>query len=115
MSGGKKTTGTIYLLHLERPYRHARHYLGWTAGEDLSPRLEAHRGGSGARLMEGVAAAGIGFVLARAWEGKTRHDERRMKVRGQTRRCPVCKELKAEGKFLPDGEPSLPTERSVPQ
>jgi hypothetical protein len=23
--------GTVYLLHFERPYKHARHYLGFTA------------------------------------------------------------------------------------
>jgi hypothetical protein len=22
-------TGTVYLLHFSRPYKHARHYTGW--------------------------------------------------------------------------------------
>ena len=29
--------GTIYLLHFDRPYRHARYYLGWAS--DLNSRL----------------------------------------------------------------------------
>jgi hypothetical protein len=33
-------TGTVYLLHFDRPYRHARHYLGWA--EDLDNRLAEH-------------------------------------------------------------------------
>ncbi|MBB5085041.1 putative GIY-YIG superfamily endonuclease [Nonomuraea endophytica] len=32
-------TGTVYLLHFAQPYRHARHYLGWTT--DLQARLAA--------------------------------------------------------------------------
>ena len=30
--------GVIYLLHFDQPYRHARHYTGWT--EDLLDRLD---------------------------------------------------------------------------
>ena len=59
--------GTVYLLHFERPYKHARHYLGFA--EDLERRLELHRAGRGARLVEVVVAAGIGFQLVRTWEG----------------------------------------------
>lgn len=25
--------GTVYVLHLEPAYGHARHYVGWTAGD----------------------------------------------------------------------------------
>jgi predicted GIY-YIG superfamily endonuclease len=58
---------TVYLLHFERPYRHARHYLG--SAEDLEARLALHRAGREARLLEVIAGAGIGFVVARTWEG----------------------------------------------
>jgi hypothetical protein len=50
--------GVIYLLHFDRPYRHARHYCGWT--NDLPARLADHAIGRGARLLEVVAAEGIG-------------------------------------------------------
>jgi hypothetical protein len=56
-------TGTTYLIHFDRRYRHAGHYLGWTT--DLDARLEAHRTGRGARLMEVVTGAGITWHLAR--------------------------------------------------
>jgi len=40
--------GTVSLLHFARPYRHARHYLGYA--EHLEQRLARHRAGSGVRL-----------------------------------------------------------------
>lgn len=59
--------GTVYLLHFDQPYRHARHYTGWTS--DLESRLADHRDGRGARLMSVIREAGIGFSLARTWDG----------------------------------------------
>ena len=41
--------GVIYLLHFERSYHHARHYLGYT--DDLEGRLAAHRAGRGSPLL----------------------------------------------------------------
>lgn len=84
--------GTVYLLHFEQPYKHARHYLGWTL--DLDDRLARHRGekekdGRGARLVEVVIAAGISVQLARTWNGD-RFFERHIKGRGLTAYCPVC-------------------------
>ena len=82
-------TGTIYLLHFDQPVSdHARHYLGWAS--DLAARLEAHREGRGARLMEVVKERGIGWHLARTWEG-TRDRERAIKDRAESPRlCPDC-------------------------
>ena len=37
--------GIVYLLHFDRSYRHARHYIGFT--QNLEQRLEAHRAGRG--------------------------------------------------------------------
>lgn len=74
----------IYLLHFDRPLKHARHYLGWSASmQSLHRRMDHHENGtSGARLMEEVKKAGIRFELARVWPEGTRQDERRMKQRG---------------------------------
>jgi predicted GIY-YIG superfamily endonuclease len=84
-----RQTGTTYLLHFDEPFRHARHYTGWT--RDLPARLEEHRRGQGARLMQAVRAAGIRFTLARIWEGTTRDREDSLKHRGSARRfCPKC-------------------------
>jgi hypothetical protein len=60
----------------------------WTL--DLPARLTAHAAGRGARLMEVVSEAGIGWQLARIWPG-TRARERSLKGSGgAARRCPVC-------------------------
>lgn len=39
----------VYLLHLIPPYRHAKHYTGWTA-RTLDERLKEHRGFQGRDL-----------------------------------------------------------------
>src|SRR5438128_742130 len=80
--------GTVYLLHFDHPYQHARHYTGWT--DDLLDRLDRHARGCGARLMNVISGAGIGFVLVRVCEG-TRATERAIKnCGGAVRYCPAC-------------------------
>ena len=80
--------GTVYLIHFETPYKHARHYTGWAS--DLDRRIARHRAGDGARLMEVVTEAGIGWHVARTWEG-TRDLERAIKDRHEAPRlCPDC-------------------------
>jgi predicted GIY-YIG superfamily endonuclease len=80
--------GVIYMLHFDQPYRHARHYTGWT--EDLLDRLDRHATGHGARLVEVITQAGIGFTLVRICEG-TRRTERAIKnAGGAVRYCPAC-------------------------
>jgi hypothetical protein len=88
----------IYLIHFERPYRHANHYLGFVdtsrhpLEEALESRLAFHRSGRGSRLLRAVNAAGIGWSVVRVWEEGTRTDERRLKGRSSTRLCPICNE-----------------------
>jgi predicted GIY-YIG superfamily endonuclease len=80
--------GSVYLLHFDTPFGHAKHYTGWA--RDLEARLEHHAKGSGARLTQVVAAAGIGWSLARTWTNVDRYFERRQKARGAARHCPIC-------------------------
>lgn len=81
--------GTIYLIHFDRPYRHAKHYLGWAS--NLEARLEHHRNGTGARLMQVLRQEGIGWHVARVWENADRNRERQIKNQGGlSRRCPDC-------------------------
>jgi hypothetical protein len=80
--------GTVYLIHFDVAYKHARHYLGWTL--DLLARLQAHQDGRGARLMEVITGAGITWQLARTWPGG-RDRERAIKNRHEAPRlCPLC-------------------------
>ena len=82
--------GTVYMIHLQRPYRHARHYLGWT--HDVEQRLAVHRQGQGSPLLRAAVAAGITFDVVRTWPGD-RHLERRLHnaKNSPARLCPVCR------------------------
>ena len=79
---------TVYLIHFDKPYKHARHYLG--SASDLNARLEEHRAGHGARLIQVIQEAGITWRLARTWEGG-RLLEHYLKMRKNSPRlCPLC-------------------------
>jgi hypothetical protein len=104
--------GVIYMLHFDKPYQHARHYVGWT--DDLLARLDRHASGTGARLLEVITQAGIGFTLVRVCEG-TRRTERAIKNAHCTPRyCPACTPRPWNGHwsalpadFIPRTYPSL--------
>jgi hypothetical protein len=88
----------LYLLHFDRPYKHARHYLGFARDvPTMHERIDAHYAategdGTHHRLMVVIRRAGISFTLARVWPDGTRADERRKKQSGHARRCPICLE-----------------------
>jgi len=72
--------GTIYLLHFDRPYKHARHWA-----QDLNSRLAEHRRGTGAPLLQVVRDG------AHTWDGD-RYRERQLNEQGgRSRMCPACK------------------------
>lgn len=78
----------IYLLHFDEPYKHARHYLGCT--DNLANRLAQHASGHGARLVQVVTEAGIGFDLARTWEGGRQGERQLKRHKHGPRHCPIC-------------------------
>src|SRR5262245_6920770 len=81
-----KNSGTVYLIHFNRAYKHARHYLGYS--EHLDKRITDHLCGMGARLMEVVTLAGIEWKVSRTWPGD-RKFERQLKNRKQAPKlCP---------------------------
>jgi hypothetical protein len=113
--GGSRPVGTCYLLHFDQRYEHAGHYTGFAEGSRLLKRLGEHQGGRGARLLEVITQAGIGFRLARTWPGVTRARERQLKNQGgASRYCPICQaERKARG--LPRRpSPAAPAGRQPP-
>jgi hypothetical protein len=78
-----------YLIHFDRPYKHATHLLEWS--QNLERRLAHHANGTGANLMRVIGEAGIGWELARVWEGGTRQTELKLKRQGgKSRMCPLC-------------------------
>jgi hypothetical protein len=132
-SSRRDERGSVYLLCFVdaagRParYRHAGHYLGFAEGSRLLKRLGEHQGGRGARLLEVITQAGIGFRLARTWPGVTRARERQLKRQGgASRYCPICQaERKArglprrptpapDGRQQPAGPPARPGAGAVP-
>ena len=80
----------VYLLHFSRPYEHARHYLGSTT--NLKRRLAEHAAGQGARLLEVVNAAGIGFEVARTWKGGRTLERQLKRQHHAPRLCPLCRQ-----------------------
>ena len=82
-------SGTVYLLHFDQPYKHARHYVGWTA-RNIKRRLAEHEAGRGARLLAVVRAAGIGWQLARMWPGSRERERQIKRQGGHARKCPLC-------------------------
>lgn len=84
---GQNVSGWLYLIHFDEPYKHAKHYTGWTT--DVPARLRAHATGNGARLMEVITEAGITWRLTKVIPG-TRTNERSRKGTGARRWCPAC-------------------------
>jgi predicted GIY-YIG superfamily endonuclease len=81
---------TVYLLHFDSPYQHARHYLGSTT--HLPRRLAEHANGRGARLLEVITAAGIRFQLARTWTGDKALERQLKRRHNAPRLCPLCRQ-----------------------
>lgn len=79
---------TVYLIHFDHPYHHARHYLGYA--DNLAARLHEHIQGNGARLMEVIALAGIGWQVARTWQGDRKLERRLKNWHKSPDLCPIC-------------------------
>lgn len=88
MTAGRNP-GTVYLLHLDPPYRHARHYTGWA--KDLDARLAEHARGAGARLLAVQLDAGGTFRLARTWAADRNRERSLKRQGGAARHCPICR------------------------
>jgi predicted GIY-YIG superfamily endonuclease len=79
----------VYLIHFETPYKHAKHYLGYS--DDLAGRLACHAHGNGAKLMAVIARNDIRWVVSRVWLRGDRSLERRLKnYHSGVKLCPIC-------------------------
>lgn len=86
-----------YLLHFAQfiaPGKHTcRHYSGSTT--DLARRIQEHRDGHSARLLEVAKERDIDFQIVRFWETATeaeaREEEKRIKgLKNGPKLCPIC-------------------------
>ena len=85
-------TAIVYLIHFERPFKRASHYIG--SALFLERRLNHHRAGTGARLLRAVQLAGIAWEVVRTWPGD-KQTERKLKNRKNAPDlCPRCRELR---------------------
>ena len=77
--------GIVYILHLERPFGHARHYIGYTKSwMHFLNRMEEHYMGRRSIFMSHVRDAGIGFSISRVYYDATRDFERYLKNMNST-------------------------------
>lgn len=84
------STGTIYLLHFDRPMPGgARHYVGWTL--HLPTRLAAHAAGRGAQITRDCVRLGITWIVAASWPGTWQEERRYHRRHGLRRVCPICR------------------------
>ena len=90
----------VYLLHLNTPLAHAKHYIGWSEnGHTLTARLANHAAGKGSRFTQVCCERGITWTLAKIWKGKgtDKSFERKLKNRHDAQRiCPICQKEKHE-------------------
>ncbi len=85
---GTGEPGIVYLIHLDRPVGHARHYTGWYQDPK---RLAHHEAGTGANLLAVARQRGISWRVVEKIPGD-RNLERKLKNQGgASRRCPICK------------------------
>jgi hypothetical protein len=87
---GVNRVSTLYLLHIEPPYKHARHYLGIALDDNVSRRLHEHLVGRGSPLLEAAVAAGCVLHLVATFTGD-KVLERRLKRNAHSPAwCPMC-------------------------
>jgi len=93
------TPGTAYLLHFDKPYKHAQHYLGWTS--DLDRRLKSHEDGNRERcvLTYVIHKAGITWKLVRTWDGPLAMEKKLKALKNSRLLCPVCNPNGKSGEF----------------
>lgn len=86
-------TAGVYLIHLDDPLCHARHYLG--ASKDIPARLEAHRQQRGAKMLAHANTRGLRWHVERVWYTDTAEQAYRLEAKMKrhkhnTHYCPKC-------------------------
>lgn len=86
---------SVYILHLDTPLHHARHYVGFSTNKrTLEERIEHHRRGTAScNFTKVLREVGITFTLAKVFAGKQfdRAFERKLKkTKAVPHYCPIC-------------------------
>lgn len=92
--------GRVYLIHFDQPignpgnpHGQAQHYLGY-ASKSLKSRIERHRSGNGARILQVISQLGIDWKVVRTWSGNKALERKLKNYHNAPKLCPVCKEIK---------------------
>ena len=89
MQAGIPPGSKVYLIHFDKPLKHARHYLGYSKN-DVRGRVQKHRTGNGARLMEAARKNGISWHVSRIWEGDYELEHILKRQHNARHLCPTC-------------------------
>lgn len=82
----------VYLIGIEPPYHHARHYIGFT-NKDPAARLADHKAGRdhASRLLRAAHRAGHQLTIMHVWPEGCRRFEAWLKRRADVIKwCPCC-------------------------
>lgn len=79
---------TVYILHFSQPYKHCRHYVGYSA--NVARRFREHLAGHGVGLTKAVIDAGITIVLARKISGNRSTERLIRELKSTPSLCPIC-------------------------
>ncbi len=82
------TGSKVYLIHLDKPLKHARHYLGYS--EALPERVQKHRTGQGAAFMRAISKHGISWHVSRIWVGDRTFERMLKDQHNASHLCPTC-------------------------
>jgi len=88
----------VYLLHFDRPFGHARHYLGTRVDADAVARLnQGVYTIQTPALLVAASMAGVSFTVARVWHDGDEQRARSLRAcGGRSRFCPICRVSAAE-------------------
>lgn len=84
----------VYLIHFEKPYKRAQHYLGYTTLQ-LEERMNRHHSDNGAKLLIAVNSVGIDWSPVRIWKCSSAEEARWLEKKLKSHKkaqnlCPIC-------------------------
>jgi predicted GIY-YIG superfamily endonuclease len=81
---------SVYILHLDSPLAHAKHYTGWS--DHVESRLDHHKNGTGARFTQVCNERGITYQLALVIDGDRTLERKLKNTKNVADYCPLCHE-----------------------
>lgn len=93
------TTWKLYVLHFDKPYKHAKHYTG--IAKNVLKRIALHKNGTGARLTQVLKENEISFryniikEFPNFSEAHAYEKYLKTKIKKPQNYCPICKEEKS--------------------